>query len=404
MLRLSVFIALMLSSILTTLNAMPMFARQMGVSCNTCHSQNGFPALNAFGREFKASGYTMIGSQKTIEHPEKQNFLSIPEVLNASFVIKVRGIKSDDSARTLEFPDEAAVVLGGRVAEHVGTFVEIGYDSEDNSFGLANFKLPFTYRFKGYILGAVPYRTDGFGPAAAFEVLNTGAVRNARILEERKVTSAQQYIGTATEAEGLGLYLYNELWSVVYSAWMPVNGSVQEFSPAHYARAVVTPKIGGWDLGLGGQVWWGTAKRQNDNNDSAPRIEEKTDAYAFDFQAMGEVAGVPLSVFATYAKAKYDENSLYIKSAEDSANTTLAKDISAATVLAEVAVIPSELMLSAGYRDADNGEAVDSSDNAAIVGVKYYFMQNVQFQFDYTNNIDQPDNRNKYLVMLYAAF
>lgn len=395
MLRLSVFIALILSSIFTTLNAMPMFARQMGVSCNTCHSQNGFPALNAFGREFKASGYTMMGSQKMIEHPEKQNFLSIPEVLNASFVIKVRGLKSDDSARTLEFPDEAAVVLGGRVAEHIGTFVEVGYDSENNSFGLANFKLPFTYRMKGYIFGAVPYRTDGFGPAATFEVLNTGAVRNARVLEERKVTSAQQYIGTATEAEGLGLYLYNELWSVVYSAWMPVNGSVQEFSPAHYARAVVTPKIGGWDLGLGGQIWWGTAKRQNDSNTTAPRIEDKTDAYAFDFQAMGVIADVPLSLFATYAKAKYDADSLY---------ASTAGDVSAATVLAEVAIIPSELMVSAGYRDANNGNATDSSDNAAIVGVKYYFMQNVQFQFDYTNNIDQPDNRNKYLVMLYAAF
>ena len=395
MLRLSVLIALMLSSMLSSLYAMPMFARQMGVSCNTCHSQNGFPALSPFGREFKASGYTMVGNQELIENPEKLNFLSIPEVLNASFVIKIRGRKSDDSERTLEFPDEAALIIGGRVAEHIGSFIEVGYDSEKNTFGLANFKLPFTYRLKDYTFGAVPYRTDGFGPAASFEVLNTGAVRNARVLEERNVISAQQYIGTATEAEGLGLYLYNEMWSVVYSAWMPVNGSVDAFSPAHYARAVLTPKIGGWELGFGGQIWWGTAKRQDESNATAPRIEEKTDAYAVDFQAMGAIADVPLSLFATHAKAKYDADSLY---------ASTAGDISATTVLAEVAIMPSELMVSAGYRNADNGQATDASDDAAIIGVKYYFMQNVQFQFDYTNNIDQADNRNKYLLMLYAAF
>ena len=38
--------------------AVPAFARQMGVSCNTCHFQH-FPMLNNFGRAFKASGFTM---------------------------------------------------------------------------------------------------------------------------------------------------------------------------------------------------------------------------------------------------------------------------------------------------------------------------------------------------------
>ena len=266
---------------------------------------------------------------------------------------------------------------------------------ETDKFVLANFKLPFTYSVESYTFGAVPYRTDGFGPSASFEVLNTGAVRNARVLEERKVISAQQYIGTATEAEGVVLYVYNDLWNVVYSAWMPLNGTVEDFSSAHYARAVLTPTIGAWDIGFGGQIWWGTAKRNDDSNTSSPLLEEKTDAYAMDFQAMGSIIEVPVSFFATYAVAEYDADSIYASKANDK---------SAATVLTEVAVLPAVLMLSAGYRDADNGEATDSSDNAAIAAVKYYFMQNVQFQFDYTNNLDQPDHRNQYLFMLYAAF
>ncbi len=393
--RLFIFISIMLTVLLSNAYAMPAFARQMGVACNSCHSQNGFPALNAYGRNFKASGYTLTGAQGTITDPDKENFLSLPETLNASFVAKIRVVDSDNSSTELQFPDEAALVIGGRVAEHVGAFVEIGYDSAEEKFLLANFKLPFTYRVDKYTFGAVPYLTDGFGPSASFEVLNTGAVRNARVLEERKVISAQQYIGTATSAEGLGLYVYNELWNVVYSAWVPLTGSVSELTPAHYARAVLTPKIGEWDLGFGGQIWWGTAKYQNDANTSGPLIEKSTDAYAFDFQAMGAVGNVPLSFFATYAVAAYDPNSLYASSANDK---------SAATVLTEVALLPTVLMVSAGYRDADNGNATDSSDNAAIAALKYYFMENVQFQFDYTNNLDQPDNRNQYLFMLYAAF
>lgn len=393
--RLFVLIGLILISIVPNVYAMPAFARQMGVACTACHSQNGYPALNSFGRSFKASGYTMMGSQGTITDPGKENFLSIPDTLNASFVAKIRVVDSDNSTTELQFPDEAALVIGGRIAEHAGTFIEIGYDNAENKFVLANFKIPFAYRVDSYTFGAVPYLTDGFGPSASFEVLNTGAVRNARILEERKVVSAQQYIGTATEAEGLGLYLYNALWNIVYSAWMPTNGTVKDFSPAHYARAVITPTIGTWDIGFGGQIWWGTAKSDADNNNSTQRKEEKADAYAFDFQAMGSISDVPVSFFATYAKAKHDADSLYASTPNDK---------SAATLLAEVAVLPAVLMFSAGYRDANNGKAAESSDNAAIAAVKYYFMENVQFQFDYTNNLDQPSNRNQYLFMLYAAF
>lgn len=392
--RLLIGFALMLISVVSNLYAIPAFTRQMGVSCNTCHSQNGFPALKAFGRKFKASGYTMLGTQGMLTDPVKENFLSLPETLNASFVVKIRAKEGDDSKRVLEFPDEAALVIGGRVSEHVGTFIEVGYNNTDDTFGLANFKLPITYAVEEYTFGAVPYRTDGFGPSASFEVLNTGAVRNSRVLEERSIISAQQYIGTATEAEGLGLYLYNDLWNVVYSAWIPENGTVRDYSPAHYARAVLTPMIGEWDVGFGGQIWWGTAKYE-DSNISLPRIEKKTDAYAFDFQAMGSISEVPVSFFATYASAKKNANSLY---------NTGADDKSAATFLAEVSVIPSVLMLSAGYRDADNGQATKASDDAGIVGVKYFLKENVEFQLDYSHHIDLDTNKNQVLLMLYAAF
>ena len=41
--------------------AVPAFARQMGVACDICHIQR-FPLLNGFDRAYKASGFTMTST------------------------------------------------------------------------------------------------------------------------------------------------------------------------------------------------------------------------------------------------------------------------------------------------------------------------------------------------------
>jgi len=406
MLRLFIVMTGMFIGLISSAYATPAFARQMGVSCTACHSQNSYPALNAFGRKFKAGGFTMVGQSGLIENAEvngsgKGNLLSIPDTLHASYVTKIRVKAGDESDTKLEFPDEAALILGGRVSKHIGTFIEIGYNADDDKFTLANFKIPITYEFNNYTLGVVPYRTEGFGAAASFEVLNTGAVRGSRVLEERKVISAQQYIGTATEAEGLGVYLYTDLWHVVYSAYMPTIGTVTDYSPAHYFRAAMTPTVGAWDVGFGVQVWSGTSTYNQKVNDAHPdgAYKDKTDAYAVDFQAMGSVNDVPLSFFATYANAKNDANALFD-------DKVLYDDKYAATFLTEVGVIPSLLNLSAGFRIADNGQAANSSEDKAIIGAKYFIAENVQLQLNYTYDFDALSGRdeNHVLFMLYGGF
>ena len=126
--------------------AIPAFARQTGMACSTCHFQH-FPALNAFGRYFKAGGYTMVGGQSMVEG----DMLSLPSTLNASIVLKVRYQKTngdDDSSGTnkgeFQFPDEAALFLGGRIGEHMGFAYEMGLNGEgfDN---FTSFKMPFVY-------------------------------------------------------------------------------------------------------------------------------------------------------------------------------------------------------------------------------------------------------------------
>ena len=104
-----------------------------------------------------------------------------------------------------------------------------------------------------------------------------------------------------------------------------------------------------------------------------------------------------MSFFATYAKAKHDAQSLY---------NTEVNDKSAVTFLTEVGVTPSVLNLSAGYRFADNGKAIDSSDDKMIIGIKYFFAENVEMQMDYTHSADPTptEDTDHILLMLYAAF
>lgn len=90
----------------------------------SCHFQN-FPALNSFGRSFRAKGYTMQGTQTMIEGED----LSLPSTLNASIITKLRyQVKGDDDDNRgeVQWPDEAAFLVGGRAADKVGFLMELG--------------------------------------------------------------------------------------------------------------------------------------------------------------------------------------------------------------------------------------------------------------------------------------
>src|SRR5208282_4474905 len=56
--------ALLVASLVTQADAVPLFARQTGQTCAACH--NGFPELTPYGRLFKLNGYTFGGGQSNI--------------------------------------------------------------------------------------------------------------------------------------------------------------------------------------------------------------------------------------------------------------------------------------------------------------------------------------------------
>lgn len=387
--------------------AVPAFARQTGMACTACHFQH-YPAINAFGRAFKQGGFTMKGAQSMVEG----EFLSIPVALNASLVTKVRYQKTNgDTSQTdhgeLQFPDEAALFIGGRGGEHVGFLLELATfgeaDTDTGEFSLfGSYKAHFNWQVKDFKLGAVLFSTDAGGAPYGFELLNTGAQRFQRVAEDRNASSAQQFVGLgAGAAEGLALVASHPLGYVNYSFWTPDHGNVAVNGFGSYLRAAATPTILGWDTGFGFQLFAGKASRS-----AASGGDADTKGWAVDAQAQGMVLGRPLGVYLAYAEAKPTPTNVFNT---DTAGTK--DDRKAFSALAELGVIPNMLTVFTGYVDGDTGAATKSEDNRLLIGTTFLIAQNVELQlsntFFFGDKYDpKPTSNGDNLttVMLFAAF
>lgn len=396
--------------------AVPAFARQTGMACSTCHFQH-FPALNAFGRAFKAGGYTMIGGQSMIEG----DMLSMPSVLNASLVLKVRYQKTngdDDGAGTnkgeLQFPDEAALFLGGRVGEHLGFAYEMGLNGE-GADNFTSFKIPIVHDVGGTKVSLIPFNTDALGASFGFELLNTGAVRNVRTIEHRRDISAQQYIGTDGPAEGIAFVAVNNRGFINYSLWAPSHTATDIGPISHYVRVAATPVYAGWDLGGGIQWWGGTTKIGSDVVDTGgfdedhPDKQYQTHAWAIDAQAQGAFRSMPLGVYAAYGSADKSETG----EPENFFNSNSGEK-TAFSIIAELGVQPGKTTVALGYRSGDTGAASSSEQTAIALGATYHLIQNVQLQlnhsfyggdyYDLAANNEDADGDQLTTLMLFAAF
>lgn len=361
----------------TSASAVPGFARQTGQACASCHFQH-YPALNAYGRAFKAGGYTQIGGQSMIQGDE----LSIPVALNASLITKIRYQKTNGSDKTvatntgeLQFPDEAVLFFGGRAYDNIGFLLEASLTAihADHNFG--SFKTHFNNPKEGGNFGAVVFSTDGGGAGYGFELLNTGAMRMQRIAEDRTATSAQQFIGLGSgAAQGVAFVASSAKGFVNATFWTPDHGSVAVDGLAHYLRAALTPQLGGWDTGFGVQYFGGKAKR----TDTATGLpdDKDTQGWAVDAQAQGMVGAKPTGLYLAYGKAKPTPTNVF---------NTAARDKKAWSVLGEVGVVPSRVTLMLGYRNGDNGAATKNKDNALLVGGTWMVAQNIEMQLSHTS-------------------
>ena len=380
--------------------AVSTYARQTGMPCAACHFQN-FPALNQFGRSFKANGYAFSVAARGSEGA----VLSIRDSLNAGIITKIRYQQSNGSGPQktndgeFQFPDELLLNIGARISNNIGAVVEL--DLNDGDPLVSGLKLPFIYNVRGVAVGGIPFSTSSQGVAYGFELLNTGAGRFSRVAEDRSAVSAQQYVGTATKAQGIAAVASNAHYFANFSKWSPrTMGGASGSASANYLRLATTPQIGSWDFGLGVQSWSGSA------TDPALLRRVDTDAWAVDAQAQGAYGEMPLGVYVTYAESAGTPAGSVTRNLFN-ANP---KDRKAAAILGQLGIVPGKITVLASYRRGDNGRAVSSRDNAWMIGGTYSLLQNVQLQLNHTEYSGSayrgsPANGTRMTtLMFYSAF
>ncbi len=133
----------------TNTEALPTFARQTGMPCNSCHNGN-FLALNAFGRNFKLKGYTLTTAKNIEKKSTKDNssYLSLPELpgISAMMQISLTNTKADipgQQNNAVRLPQQLSLFLAGRLSDHMGIFSQFTYANGDSGFAMDNTDLRY---------------------------------------------------------------------------------------------------------------------------------------------------------------------------------------------------------------------------------------------------------------------
>ncbi len=106
--------------------ALPLFARQTGQNCVSCHAGGQFPELTPYGRKFKLTGYTM-GERATVP-------LALMGVVSSTRIDNTStGVASTDfpSNGKLEFTT-MSVLCCGKITDNLGVFAQWTYDVYDH--------------------------------------------------------------------------------------------------------------------------------------------------------------------------------------------------------------------------------------------------------------------------------
>lgn len=396
-------------------SALPLFARQTGMACSACHFQH-FPLLNSFGRAFKASGFTMMGAQGKVEGDD----LSLPNTLNMAVLTTAGYTKSDitganatattaglnnDGNGTIYVPGtngEFSLFIGGRVSDFAGALAEVGLGGGAPA-GVTSAKIPLLFNVSdGTRAGVVLFTTDGQGVSYGFEELNTGA--NAIHIMTFAggdfngsiggTLSAQQYLGTGAAATGAAIVVNNSMGFINLSKYHgagPLTSSAAGGNvtgaklSSTYLRVAGTFDLAGWDTGVGIQSWSGSSLQHNTTQVTLGTGVYTTKATAIDGQMQGELGGMPVGFYASWASAPASVGGTLAAGNVNMFNPTGVSSKTSFNISAELGVIPEKATIGLGIRRAKNGAALNDKDNSILVAGTYKLAQNVMAQLVYTS-------------------
>src|ERR1700731_3630538 len=134
--------ALLLMTLKPEAHAVPSYSRQTGLPCASCHYAP--PELNAFGRQFKLEGYTFTTKPEVSDEGKDHNsvlYLLEAFPLSAIFDTSFTATKSPQPGTqngNFQFPQAASLFLAGAWTSHIGSFVQVTYDTQGDHFSWDN--------------------------------------------------------------------------------------------------------------------------------------------------------------------------------------------------------------------------------------------------------------------------
>jgi hypothetical protein len=192
-----------------TLQAVPSFARQTGMTCQACHTV--FPELTPFGRLFKLNGYQIDNlPQVQGTTTTKDMTLVLNQIPPLAFMLQAsytrRATALPDSAVSgataqngqVLFPQQASIFYAGRIAPNLGSFIQMTYDSASGHFHWDNTDIRYAKQVNG-VYGATFGVTLNNGPTVQDVWNSTPAWQTP--FDQR--TSAAPVPGAATQIDGV---------------------------------------------------------------------------------------------------------------------------------------------------------------------------------------------------------
>lgn len=125
-------------------SAVPSYARQTGLACSGCHYAP--PELNPAGRRFKLLGYVDRGDEtKTVktEGGKSRAALDLLASLPLSVMLETSFSQTNSPVPgtqngNFEFPQDVSLFLSGAWTSHVGSFLQVTYNVQDDHFSMDN--------------------------------------------------------------------------------------------------------------------------------------------------------------------------------------------------------------------------------------------------------------------------
>jgi len=122
--------------------AVPSYARQTGYACSKCHTTP--PELTQEGRDFKLNGYTLklvpaVTAEKTKKSAPLDILASLP--LSVWFETSFTSTNKPQPGTqngNFEFPQDVSLWLAGAWSSHIGSFLQVTYDTKDDHFSMDN--------------------------------------------------------------------------------------------------------------------------------------------------------------------------------------------------------------------------------------------------------------------------